>query len=273
MIARLAKRTQIYPLITVEVAPFRHVAAALFPWLMVPPLIGGKYFWQHTMHSKWFGFALVLAGAITMPALAQVPDAALQVYGVNVVKTPPFKKQFTGYGIYMGQGRVLTAAHVVGHWPFFTHPRVLVAGQDLPAKVVKQRFAKVDLALLSIDESRLPISLRLRRNQLCKTSPPIGTEVVDVLPQATSRAHIISPTSISSALQGRFDSLIDTPKLSGTGIFDPERQCLLGIVSEKAEKYDYQMQNGHAVWAPDGFAGYFVSVAKITKFLPKDLQF
>jgi hypothetical protein len=113
------------------------------------------------------------------------------VYGVNVVKTPPFKKQFTGYGIYMGQGMALTAAHVVGHWPFFTDPRVLVAGLDLPAKVVKQRFAKVDSTLLSVDENRLPISLRLRRNQLCKTSPPIGAEVVDVLPQAESRAHII----------------------------------------------------------------------------------
>jgi hypothetical protein len=237
------------------------------------PLIGGKYFWQHTMHSRWLGFVLVLAGAVAMPALAHVPDAALEVYGVNVVKTPPFKKQFTGYGIYMGQGMVLTAAHVVGHWPFFTNPRVLVAGQDLPAKVVKQRFAKVDLALLSIDESRLPISLRLRRNQLCKTSPPMGAEVVDVLPQATSRAHIISPTSISPALQSGFDSLIDAPKLSGSGIFDPERQCLLGIVSEKVEKYGYQTKNGPTVWAPNGFAGYFVSVAKITRFLPPGLHF
>ena len=40
---------------------------------------------------------------------------------VNVVKTPPFEKRFTGYGVYLGQGMVLTAVHVAGHWPFFTH--------------------------------------------------------------------------------------------------------------------------------------------------------
>ena len=52
---------------------------------------------------------------------------------------------------------VLTAAHVVGHWPAFTDPRVLVAGQDLPAKVIKEgSFHTVDLALLSVNEDRLP---------------------------------------------------------------------------------------------------------------------
>ena len=101
----------------------------------------------------------------------------------------------------------------------------------------------------------------------------MGAEVVDVLPQATSRAHIIPPTSISLALQSRFDSLIDAPKLSGSGIFDPERQCLLGIVSEKVGKCGYQTKNGPAVWAPNGFAGYFVSVVKITRFLPPGLHF
>jgi hypothetical protein len=38
---------------------------------------------------------------------------------------------FYAVKIDMGHGLVLTAAHVVGRWPFFTHPRVLVAGQDI----------------------------------------------------------------------------------------------------------------------------------------------
>ena len=76
---------------------------------------------------------------------------------------------------------MITAAHVVGHWPFLTHPRVLIAGQDLPAKVIKQgSFETTDLALLSVDEAKLPISLRLRRNPLCSGSPKVGTEVIDV---------------------------------------------------------------------------------------------
>ena len=89
-------------------------------------------------YSSWLAAVLGVAGATAMSAHAQAPDAALQVYAVNVVKTPPFERQITGFGIYMGHGLVLTAAHVVGRWPFFTHPRVLVAGQDLPAKVIKK---------------------------------------------------------------------------------------------------------------------------------------
>ena len=225
-------------------------------------------------YSSWLAAVLGVAGATAMSAHAQAPDAALQVYAVNVVKTPPFERQITGFGIYMGHGLVLTAAHVVGRWPFFTHPRVLVAGQDLPAKVIKKgSFSTVDLALLSVDKDRLPVSLRLRLNPLCKAPPKIGMQVVDVIPQSTISAQIISPLLIPPALQSRLDTLIDSPKESGSGIFDPERQCLLGIISAKVVKYANQMKNGRLVWAPNGFAGYFVSDAKIAKFLPKDLQF
>src|SRR5262249_44062960 len=82
--------------------------------------------------ARWLG--LIILGVTNTPAPlhAQVDDEALRIYAVNVVNTLPFKKPFTGVGVYLGQGLVLTAAHVVGRWPFFTHPRVLVAGQDLP---------------------------------------------------------------------------------------------------------------------------------------------
>jgi hypothetical protein len=73
---------------------------------------------------------------LTVPSIAQSSDDSLKIYAVDVVKTPPFQRQFTGYGIYLGQG--ITAAHVVGHWPSITQPRVLIAGQDLPARIIKQ---------------------------------------------------------------------------------------------------------------------------------------
>ena len=229
--------------------------------------------WRRWMRHR-LGYVLVLVSGMAAPVLAQIPDSALQVYAVNVVKTPPFRKPFIGYGVYLGQGMVLTAAHVVGHWPVFTHPRILIAGQDLPANVIKKgSFQTTDLALLSVDQDRLPASVRLRRNPLCEMPPNIGMQVVDVLPQATSRSQLISPLLIPPALQHKFDNLIDTPKESGSGIFDPERQCLLGIVSAKVVKYAYQKQNGRAVWAPSGFAGYFVSAAKIAAFLPQGLHY
>src|SRR6476619_1770852 len=91
---------------------------------------------------------LVLALGVVTCAHAQVPDPddALRVYAVNVVKTPPFEKQFIGFGVYIGKGKVLTAAHVVGKWAMITQPRVLIAGLDLPAAIVKEgSFETVDL--------------------------------------------------------------------------------------------------------------------------------
>jgi hypothetical protein len=198
-------------------------------------------------------------------------DDSLRIYAVNVAKTRPFKAPFIGYGIYLGNGTVLTAAHVVGHWPFFTYPRVLVAGLDLPVKVLKMD-EQIDLALLSVDETRLPVSLRLRRNPLCQMSPMVGMPVIDVVPEKTSRSRIISPLLIAPTLRNRFDTLIDNVEASGSGIFDARRKCLLGIVSAKFLRYKNQMINGHVIYAPAAFAGYFVSATKIAEFLPEALH-
>ena len=49
-----------------------------------------------------FSFALVAAAHLSS-AQAQNADDELKVYAVNVVKTPPLEKQFTGYGILSWQ--------------------------------------------------------------------------------------------------------------------------------------------------------------------------
>ena len=240
----------------------------------IPAAVGRPLKSIPTHLAGWLGLIIIAISNIPEPLHAQADDEALRIYAVNVVKTPPFKKPFTGYGVYLGQGLVLTAAHVVGRWPFFTHPRVLIVGQDLPVTIIKQgSFETTDLALLSVDAERLPVSLRLRRNPICKIPPTVGMEVVDVEPQAIIRAHIISQFSIPPSLQQRFDTLIDSPKDSGSAIFAPERKCLLGIVSAKVEKYAYGMWKGRLLWAPNGYAGYFVSAAKISNFLPQDIRY
>jgi hypothetical protein len=206
-------------------------------------------------------------------AKAQTGDDDLRIYAVNIVKTPPLKAHFTGYGIYLGEGFVITAGHVIGHWPLFTNPRVLIAGLDLPAKVLKNaQDQQPDLALLSVDETQLPIRLRLRRNPLCQRLPVVGMAVVDVVPERTSRSRVISPLAIAPALRNNFDTLIDDVEASGSGIFDAERKCLLGIASAKVVKFKNQRTNGRVAYVPAGYAGYFVSAAKIMQFLPKDLR-
>src|SRR6185503_16338103 len=120
-----------------------------------------------------------------------------------------FKSPFVGYGIYLGQGTVLTAAHVIGRWPSYTRLRVIIAGQDLPAKVIKYLSSDdIDLALISVDAERLPISLRLRRNPLCRGPTPIGASVVVAYPEKSVRSRTISPIFVAPQCRPRFRTLI-----------------------------------------------------------------
>jgi hypothetical protein len=65
----------------------------------------------------WCSLAIVAAFFMPAPLCAQTADDSLKIYAVNIVRTPPFEKQVTGDGIYLGGGLVITAAHVVGRWP------------------------------------------------------------------------------------------------------------------------------------------------------------
>ena len=221
-----------------------------------------------------FGLVCVAAAYFSGPAHAQTADDSLKIYAVNVVKTPPLRKPVTGDGIYLGQGMVITAAHIVGHWPFFTRPHVLIGDQDLPSKIIKEgSFETTDLALLSVEDAQLPVSLRLRRNPLCKEAPKTGTPVIDVDTADTTRAVVISPLTIAPELRTRFDTLISSEESSGSGLFDAERKCLLGIMSARIPKYVYQLNNGRMAVTADGFAGYFVPASKISNFVPESLRF
>ena len=218
-------------------------------------------------------FVLVAAAHLSS-AQAQSVDDELRVYAVNVVKTPPLEKQFTGFGIYLGKGMVLTAAHVVGHWPAITRPRVIMAGLDLPAQVSKiGALEDTDLALLSIDEAQLPLSLRLRRNPICRERAPVGTYVIVTYPERTARSQVISPLLIAPQYRARLGSLIAEPQGSGSGVFHAERRCLLGIMSQKVRKYDYRRQYGRLITLDAGYAGYFVPASAIADFIPPELRF
>ena len=219
-------------------------------------------------------FFILAATIISMPVQAQSPDDSLKIYAVNVVKTTPFQEPFTGYGIYLGKGAIITAAHVIGRWGFLKDPHVLIAGQNLPAKIIKEGSEQIDLTLLSVDEVRLPVSLQLRRNPLCKQPPNVGENVIVVVPEKTGRTQIVSPLLIAPQLRGRFNTLIgDLVATSGSGVFNAERRCLMGIVTRKIEKYDYGNVGGRIVAEPAGFAGYFVPASQIADFIPAEFRF
>jgi hypothetical protein len=113
---------------------------------------------------------MLLGYAHAQPANhAQTTDDSLRLYAVNIVQEPP--QPWTGYGIYLGKGLVITAAHVVGH-ASQTKPSVRIADMTLPATAIRESpYETLDLTLLSIDEQKLPIYLRMRRMPLCEKAP------------------------------------------------------------------------------------------------------
>jgi S1-C subfamily serine protease len=221
-----------------------------------------------------FGLALSIAclGETGASAQAFSGDDDLKAYAVHINRTP--QQPWPGYGIYLGNGLVLTASHVAGNFAL-TKPHVLIAGLDLPASLVKEgTLETVDLTLLSIDTTKLPARLGLSRLPLCEKAPFAGETVVVAIPERTARSHILSPRAIPPDLRGRFDTVISdvaTTGNSGSGVFDAWKQCLLGIMSRKISV----LRRSTPDTPPQtiDIAKYFVPVRDIKLFIPADVSF
>jgi hypothetical protein len=218
--------------------------------------------------------AAVLAGSALGPTRAQDVDESLRLYAVHIFRPP--KQPWTGYGIYLGSGYVITAAHVAG-LSLWTEVQVGIAGNILPAKVIKRgQFHNVDLTLLSVDERQLPISLRLRRLTVCKNSPWVGEEVVVVTPEGTARSHVMSPYLLPPGVATKYQTVISdvaTTGNSGSGVFDELSKCLLGIISGVIQQKVIRQENADTVRGIRDVAKYFVASPTIADFITPDIHF
>jgi hypothetical protein len=189
--------------------------------------------------------------------LAQPTDFALRVYAVHVGGL---------YGVYLGNGLIITAAHVVNF-----DPHVHVARLDLAAKVIKiSPFDQLDLALLSVDDEKLPVSLRLRRMPLCQAKPIVGAPVIVAIPEGTARSQILSPSALPPNVRSRFSTVISHVKTtgnSGSGVFDADKKCLLGIMSRKITQTSPSGESSMDI------AKYFVPSWVIREFIPAEYRF
>jgi S1-C subfamily serine protease len=216
---------------------------------------------------------IVVAVSIMLSASATVADQdtdhSLLVYAVSINGSAANR---SGTGIYLGNGLILTASHVVGR-ALLKRPKVTIAGQDLPAKVLKQdTFERTDLALLGIDEESLPMSLRLRRISLCEARPWPGEDVITVIPEEAVHSHVMSPQGLPLQVK-QFSTIIgDVARTgnSGSGVFDAQKQCLLGIMSRKITQVRTVLANGskHSY----DIAKYFVPASIISHFLPAEVH-
>ena len=217
-----------------------------------------------------FCFALVLMASVRA-GYAQVPDDALLVYAVSIHRTPI--QSWPGVGIYLGKGLFITAAHVVGTG-WLTRPKVAIGGQEYPTLIVKEgSLDTTDLTLLSVDESRLPLRLSLRRNPLCSNAPTAGESIITVIPGATARSHVMAPERLPINVR-KFNTVIAdvaTTGNSGSGVFDADRRCLLGIMSRKISLSRVRPETGKT--ETTDIAKYFVPASTIAAFIPAELHF
>ena len=198
------------------------------------------------------------------------PDSDLRIYAVHINRTPV--QPWPGFGMYLGNGLVITAAHVPGHFAD-TKPHVLIGGEDLPAALVRQgALDNVDLTLLSVNSHALPVRMRMRRLPLCETAPFPGENIVVVTPENAVRSHVLSPLAVPSELRGRFDTVIGdvaTTGNSGSGVLDLRKTCLLGIISRKISIRRPGVRVGAPAQTRD-IAKYFVPVGNIRAFIPPE---
>src|SRR5262249_14289842 len=139
---------------------------------------------------------------------------------------------------------------------------------ELATEVVKQGSADdVDLSLLLVDEEKLLTRIRLPQMQLCEAPPWPGDPVIVVDARHATESQIVSPRVLPSTWRTKFSTLIRdvaTTGNSGSGVFDPNRKCLLGIISGKL--------TSHTTEGDKEIAKYFVPAVTIRDFMPVEFR-
>jgi hypothetical protein len=183
-----------------------------------------------------FAFALCLAVAFLAPTMSNGADR--KESGGPWIATAGIIRngEQPGSGVYLKSGLIITAAHLTA---IDATMSVRIAGVVLPAKVLKQGSAEdLDLSLLLVDEQGL--AARLPRMQLCDAPPWPTDPVIVVAARRASQSHIVSPQVLPSTWRTKFSTLIRdvaTTGNSGSGVFDPNHKCLLGIIGAKFTSY------------------------------------
>ena len=195
---------------------------------------------------------LAISGSHAEPADNWVQDYVVQF--LNAEQNPG------GAGVYLGNGLVITAAHVAGAGA----GDVRIDGLNLPARLIKAgSYPQLDLSLITIEQRNLPDRLRERTMTLCQQQPPTGAAVILAAPQGITRSTIASPTFLPPDYRTKYSTLIregTTDGKSGSGVFDAEKKCLLGILSLKITNNIEHKD----------IASYFVPASTIGSFIPAE---
>ena len=111
---------------------------------------------------------------------------------------------------------------------------------------------------------------------VCKDPPSPGEEVIVAIPEGIARSHVISPSLLPGDLAPKYRTAISdvaTTGNSGSGVFDANRKCLLGIISAKIQGFQTRQENGRTVTQAHDVAKYFVPARTIADFIPPEYRF
>jgi len=210
----------------------------------------------------------ILLLALALPAQAAQPPSPEQAM-MHVQKDAGDGTQFShGSGVYLGGGLVLTAAHVVTVNP--GHPEVKVMGREhqiIDAEVVfdgTRLEPDLDLALIRIDPSRLPVSrLAQEAVPVCPSNPlpsrPVTVAAEDRISQSSTFPQAMERRNNGADQTSGWTNILSTGYhhgASGGGVYDPASGCLEGIIS---------LELGNAAQNID--LTVFIPASRITPFL------
>jgi hypothetical protein len=212
--------------------------------------------------------------AISPTALAGVlADADLDLHVVRILRTLPADISKVGHtgnaGVLLGKGLVLTAAHVIGGAPIGAKFYVLAGDRLIEAHVVRAGdYGTTDVSVLALDAELLPDAMREAQPLLfCEEAPREGQAVrVAEYENMTSSVIVgrdILPPGIPENLT-TFIKDVYTTGNSGSGVFDAQAGCLMGIMSRKVERTSVTASGEKRV---EGIAKYFVPAADIRPFI------
>lgn len=191
------------------------------------------------MHHRVFFFLALIAAPIAAYADGGSPVLpAPGDVGVRVEKPAGDGVHFSqGSGVYLGDGLVLTAAHVIKFDPAHSAVTVLLDGVRTDGVVVFDgQMHDVDLALIKLAAGELS---QRRRDQppvpLCLDNPapnqPVTVAALGTVSPATTIGSAI--TSDAKAVKG-WTNILSTAfhqGNSGGGVFSPKQGCLWGIIN------------------------------------------
>jgi hypothetical protein len=178
-----------------------------------------------------------LAWLMPLAALAGEPAAAPMpaALGVQIEKPAGDGVRFSrGSGVYLGAGRVLTAAHVVAVDPASKAVMVILDGWKVEAGVAAIGLPAADLALVQI-----PLAALSRQRQaqagapMCDGDPAPDQPMVVAAEGMVTPARTVGTAITSEGKSGEGTNLLSTgfhQGSSGGGVFDPVRGCLWGIL-------------------------------------------